>query len=186
MIENEHLEPEARSLPGKVVPMPTPRVVRGPAPRRRYRYHRRHTVHYYLVLTGVSAAAGVCLLYGAAYRTGSIVMGELAFAGAMVAGLAVFVAYFWGFYMLMSGNIPLQRVKILIPHAAVGTLSPLLYTLTICFGLDGLGSQPVTVWMPIISLLCLALLGVQFTMGKALVRPQPLRVIKGRTARRSG
>lgn len=183
MIEDEHLESGAQCLTGRARPVPEPRVVHRPASRRRYRYRRRHTPHYFFVLPAVSAAAGVCLLYWIAYLTRSIMLAEVAFAVVLLTALAVCVAYFWGFYMLMKGSIPQHRLKILIPHAGVGTLSPLLYTLNICFALDGLGSQPVTIWMLIISLLCLTLLGVQFTMGKALVRTGPLRVIKGTGAR---
>jgi uncharacterized membrane protein len=163
-------------LPGETVPS---RVIQGPARRRGYRYHRRHTPHFYIVVAALSAAAGVGALHAIAYRTQSILLADVAFAAVLVAALIVFLAYFWGFYMLMSGHIPKRRLKLLISHAGVGTLSPLLYTLNICLALDGLGSQPVSLWMLCVSMLCFALLAVQFAMGRALVHPESLRLLRG-------
>jgi hypothetical protein len=153
------------------------KVRRSPA-RQRYRYRRRHTPHYYIVSTGISAAALVSLLNAIAYATRSIALANAAFVAVLFASLAVFTGYFWGFFMVMSGNIPVKRLKVLIPHAAVGTLAPLLYTLNVSIAVDGLGVRPVSMMSVVGSALSLILLCVQFVMGKAIVRPQPLRIVR--------
>jgi hypothetical protein len=152
------------------------RAARGSA-RQRYRFWRRHTPHYYLVLTAISAAVMVCLLNAWAFLSRSLMVSGVAFAMTLFAALAICTAFFWGFYMIMNGNIPVHRLKVLAPHAVVGFLSPLCYTLNISFDLDGVGSRPISGLSLACSAFCLLLLGVQFTMGKLVVRPEPLRVI---------
>jgi hypothetical protein len=137
--------------------------------RRRYRYWRRHTPHYYIVLTAISCAVGVCVLEGIAFRSKSVQLAEVAFVAIAFTALIISTAFFWGFFMVMNGNIPAHRLKYLVPHGAVGVLSPLLYTLNICLALDGLGREPVGIGSLVCSVLCLVLLGVQFSMGKAVV-----------------
>jgi hypothetical protein len=60
----------------------------------------------------------------------------------------------------------------------VGTLSPLIYMLNISLALDAVGRRPVG----FVSLMCAcASLGViilQFTMGKRVVKVEPLRVVR--------
>lgn len=178
MIEDECFQARNAALGENGRPIDVARPTHGHPRRHVYRYRRRHTPHFYIVVSALSAAILVCGLHAIAYETQSVLMANVAFAGVVIAALAVFAAYFWGFYMLMSGHIPQKRLKILIPHAGVGTLSPLLYTLNISLALDGLGSQPVSLGMLCVSVLCLALLGLQFTMGRALVRTESLRLLK--------
>ncbi|MGH2441761.1 MAG: hypothetical protein ACRDFX_01185 [Chloroflexota bacterium] len=160
---------------GHPVP-PPPRVRKGQAARRSH-YHRRHTVHYFLVVPGVTAALISSALNGAAFATRSIVLSEITFAAVCITALIIFTAFFWGFYMIMSGHIPYHRLKILAPHAIVGVLSPLFYTLNISIDLDGLGISPISGWALALSVVCLVLLAVQFTMGKLVVRSEPLHIV---------
>jgi len=153
-------------------------VVSKPRRRRRYRYWHRHTPHYYLVLTAISCAALVCLINLIGYLNKSLLVAEVAFAAAVGTSLVIFTTFFWGFYMLMSGNIPLHRMKYLLPHGAVGVLTPHLYTINISISLEGLGSQPVAGGQLALTVTCLAILGVQFSMGKAVVHRQPLHLVK--------
>lgn len=159
---------------------PEPRAPRaGPSPaRRRYRYRRRHTPHFYIVIAALTSAAVVCVLNTIAFVSRSIEIANVAFAAIGVTTLIVCAAFFWGFYMLMSGNIPVKRLKVFLPHAGVGVLSPLLYTLNISIDLDGLGTQPLTGLALACGFACFALLCIQFTMGRAVVRPEPLRLLR--------
>jgi hypothetical protein len=144
---------------------------------------RKHTPHYYLVLSGISCALVVVALNAAAFSTRSLLLAEVAFAAVTVAALVIFTAFFWGFYMLMNGNIPVHRLKYLLPHACVGVLAPLFYTLNICVALEGLGHSPVSGLALGTSVLCLALLCLQFSMGKAVVHRTPLRLLVSRPAK---
>jgi hypothetical protein len=155
------------------------RARKPPGRKRRVRGRRRHTPHYYIVLSALSLAVIVCVLESVAYETKSIFLSEIAFVGVGLTTFVVSAAFFWGFYMAMSGNIPSHRLKVFLPHGAVGVLSPLLYTLNISVGLDALGTTPVGVWSVICSIGCLALLCIQFVMGKAVVRREPLRIVRG-------
>jgi hypothetical protein len=158
---------------------PGARAARSPV-RRRYRYRRRHTPHFYIVVTALSGAAVVCVLNVIAYRSQSVEISNFAFAAVGVTTLVVFAAYFWGIFMLMSGRIPIRRLKVLVPHAAVGVLSPLLYTLNISADLDGLGTQPIGGLGVACGLCSFCLLCLQFAMGRAVVRTEPLRLLAGR------
>jgi uncharacterized membrane protein len=145
--------------------------------RRRYRYRRRHTPHFYLVTSGLIAAAGVCVLNGSAYASGSIQLAELAFVSVGVTNLIIFAAYFWGFYMAMCGRVPIGRMKILVPHACVGVLTPLLYTLNISLDIENLGTAPVTGLALVCSICCFALICLQYGLGKLMVRPEPMHLV---------
>ena len=90
--------------------------------RRRFKYWRRHTPHFYLALTAIAAASLLSLSDGIAFLIGGVVLCGIAFAMTGVTAIAVFSAYFWGFFMVMNGNIPLARIKVFIPHAVVGSL----------------------------------------------------------------
>lgn len=119
----------------------------------------------------------MCVLNSVAYASKSIGLAQVAFGAIVVTALVVFAAFFWGFFMIMNGHIPARRLKVLLPHGAVGVLSPLLYTINISVALDAVGREPVSM----VSLVCgyasLALLSVQFTMGRAVVRTPPLRLL---------
>jgi len=125
---------------------------------------------------GLSGATLVCVVNTVAFATRGIGLAEVAFGLVLVTALVIFSAFFWGFYMAMSGNVPAGRLKYLLPHGAVGTLSPLFYTINISIDLDRLG-QRVNVWSLATSFGCLAILLIQFGMGKAVVRPEPLRIL---------
>lgn len=169
-----------RGLPAIPPTRPSP-VKRQPGrrgARKKRTYYRPHKVHYYLVLTGISLAIGVCVLNTVGYATHRVDLADVAFWAIAAAALVICSAFFMGFFMIMNGNIPSKRIRILAPHAVVGTLSPLFYTLNIAAALDGLGTRPVTLLSLVVSYLCLVLLAVQFAMGKAVVRPEPLRLLK--------
>ncbi len=134
-------------------------------------------MHYYLVLTGLSLAVLVCLLNSVAYVTRRIDLATVAFTAILITALVIFSAFFMGFTMVIEGNIPGRRLNYLLPHAAVGMLSPLFYTLNIAAALDGAGIGPVSRISVVVSYVCLGLLVVQFLMGKAVVRPEPLRLV---------
>jgi hypothetical protein len=173
-------------LPENVRPLPPGRAravtVRKRTPgkgrQRRYRYLRQHTPHYYLVLTGITLALLVCGLNCWAFVTKGLLISEVAFGAVVVATLVIFTAFFWGFFMVMSGNIPAHRIRYFLPHGAVGVLSPLFYTLNISFDLEDLGVRPINGLSLVCSFLCLGLLGLQFAMGKRVVRPEPIRLLK--------
>jgi hypothetical protein len=176
-------EPDA---PSNVRQFPTTRVAvkttkvtrRAPRRRRPYHYVRRHTPHYFIVLSGISCAIIVCALNAWAFITRSLLLSDVAFAAVSVTAVVISVAFFWGIYMVMSGNIPAHRIKVFVPHGIVGVLSPIFYTLNISFDLNDLGIRPTSGLSLGCSLVCLALLGVQFAMGKAVVHSDPLQVIK--------
>lgn len=149
-----------------------------PSARKRYRFRRRHTPHYYLVITALSGAALVCVLKTAAYLTKSVILASISFGAVVFTALAVSVAFFWGFYMVMNGNIPVRRLRVLAPHAMLGVLSPLFYTLNISVALDSVGTQPESGLSLVTSFFCLGLLGIQFRMGRAVVRPEPIRLLR--------
>ncbi|MDQ2742439.1 MAG: DUF2231 domain-containing protein [Chloroflexota bacterium] len=156
----------------------TPRPAAGPA-RRRYRYWRKHTPHYYLVLTALPCALVVCILNAIAFFSRGILMAELAFYATLATTLIILVTFFWGFCLVLTIEVPVHRMKYLIPHAAVGLLSPLVYSLNISFIVDTVGSQPVNAGVLVTSCLCLALLLLQFSMGKGVVYNKPLYLIPG-------
>jgi hypothetical protein len=126
----------------------------------------------------------VCGLNTAAYASKRLDLATAAFAAVLVTALVIFVAFFLGFAMVLGGHIPVRRLKYLIPHAAVGMLSPLVYTLNIAAALDTLGEGPVSGVSVVASYVCLGLLLVQFAMGKAVVRPEPLRLVSAQGVRR--
>jgi hypothetical protein len=152
--------------------------------RRRYKFYRPHRVHYYLVLTGITLALLVCALTTAAWATKRMDLAAIAFVAVLLTDMIIFSAFFMGFFMIIEGNIPTRRIKVLLPHAGVGMLSPLLYTLNIAAALDSIGEAPVSGISVIVSYVCLVLLLVQFAMGKAVVRPEPLRLVSAQGVRR--
>lgn len=147
-----------------------PRVTRAPR-RRRF---RRHTPHFYLVLIAVACAIGLCPLEIAAYLGKSLTVGAIACIAAGITTVAVSVSFFWGFFLLLNGQLSSRRFRIVFPHAAVGTLSPLLYMLNFSLALDGAGHRPVSMPLVALSLFSVFLLGIQFVMGRSVVyRPRP-------------
>jgi hypothetical protein len=115
---------------------------------------------------------------GLAFSLGGVVLSTAAFAMTGVAAIAVFSVYFWGFFMVMSGNIPLARIKVFLPHAAVGTLSPLVYMLNLSLLFDSIGSATFPGSSLTLAISSLALLGIQFVMGKRVVRVERPRLLK--------
>ncbi len=177
--EDPEIPDNIRQIQRAPVSMRTTKIPRSGRKRRKgYRYFRRHTPHYYIVLSGISCAILVCALNAWSFITRSLVLSEVAFAAVGVATVVISVAFFWGVFMVMSGNIPANRIKIFVPHGIVGMLSPIFYTLNISVDLGDVGIRPTSGLSLGCSLVCLVLLGVQFAMGKAVVHPDPLRVVK--------
>jgi hypothetical protein len=145
--------------------------------RRGYRFRRRHRLHFYAVVSGVSGAIVVCIVNAIGYLTRDIQVAEIGFGCVLITAAAIFLAFFLGFTMLMSGYIPARRIKLVVPHGAVGMLSPLLYTINISIDLDQ-WARPVSGAALGCSVACLALLGVQVAMGRAVVRPDPIRIVR--------
>jgi len=146
--------------------------------RRRRRYWRAHKPHYYFVVSGIGCAAAVLALDTAAYLSRSTQLAEIAFGAVLLTTVVIFSAFFCGFYMALSGTVPVHRLRYVVPHGAVGMLAPLFYTLNISFALEGVGREPVNGGMLVSSALCLLLLLVQFGMGKAVVHQEPLHLVK--------
>lgn len=146
--------------------------------RRRFKFRRRHTPHFYLVVGAVAGASCLCLVDAVAYVLGGTALGVVAFGMTLLASVLVFAAYFWGFFMVMNGNIPVARMKVFLPHAVVGTLSPLVYMLNVSLLFDTLGSGPLPGWALALAVLSLSLLAVQFLMGRRVVRVERPRVLK--------
>jgi hypothetical protein len=146
--------------------------------RRRFRRLRRHTPHYYFVVTGVGGATVVGVLDGISYFQRSVYVGTVAFAAVLVTALVIFAGFFWGFSMAIRGKVPQDRLKYVIPHGAVGMLAPLLYTLNISLALDTAGNAPVNGGVLLCGVLSWLLLLVQFSMGKAVAHRPRLRLVK--------
>lgn len=163
-------------------PLPQPRVIRRPKTRRRFHYFHRHTPHFYLVLAGISGAIVSFLMSLLAFDRRSIELSNIAFGVVAATSLVIFCAFFWGFYMLASGNIPTHRLRVFVPHAMVGVLAPLFYTINICLDLENVGIAPISEGAVICSGLCIVMLGIQFTMGKRVVRREPLHIVRNHDA----
>lgn len=179
---NEHSSAARLRAVSGGTPRPAAPALRPPR-RRRYRYFRRHTPHYFIVLTAVTAAIFVLMINSAAYKSGSLGMARAGLIATGIATLIICSAFFWGFSMVMGGNIPVHRLKYLVPHAAVGLLSPLFWAFNFTLALDNLG-QRTSLELVIISGVCLVLLAVQFSMGKAVVHREPLHLVSSERARR--
>ena len=145
--------------------------------RHRYRYRRRHRPHFYSVVVSVSGAVLACIVNAIAYLDGGVGLAEIAFACVFATACSMFLTFFLGFTMVMSGHIPAHRLRVLVPHGAVGVLSPLLYTINVSIDLDRWG-KPLSGAALLCSLSCLLLLAIQAAMGKAVVRPDPIRIVK--------
>lgn len=148
--------------------------------RRRYRFRRRHTPHFYLVTVSLALAVGVVAADITGVLVAGVLTGEIAFAILSIAWVSVLVSYFWGFFMLMNGNLPVHRLKVFVPHAIVGTLSPLIYMLNISLALDAVGRGPVGIFSLFCACASLAVIILQFTMGRRVVKVEPLRVVRPR------
>jgi len=158
-------------------PLPQVRVTRRPRQKRRFRYRHRHTPHYFLVLLGIGGAIvsfGGSLL---AFTQHSVELSEIAFGVVTATSLIIFSAFFWGFTMLAGGNIPAHRIRIFVPHAIVGTLAPLFYTVNLSLDLQNLGAGPISAAGVTTSGLSIVMLGIQFAMGKRVTHREPLRLV---------
>lgn len=159
-----------RSLPSQPPPEPLHRA------RRRYRFHRRHTPHYYLVAAGLTGAALVCVLNVVAFLTQRVDLATAAFVLVTITAITLYLAYFWGIFMVSSGHIPARRVMVV--HGMVGTLAPLFYTININAAIDGVGMRPLSGVSLVVGFAGLAMLVGQVLLGRAVVRPEPLRIIR--------
>ncbi len=146
--------------------------------RRRFKYWRRHTPHFFLATAAIASAAVLCVVEGVAFVAGGVTLTEAAFAVTCVTTGIVFAAYFWGFFMVMSGNIPVDRIKVFLPHAIVGTLSPLVYMLNLSLLFDSITATRLPGSSLALSIVSLGLLAIQFFMGKRVVRVERPRLLK--------
>lgn len=144
--------------------------------RRRYKYRRRHTPHFYLVLAGLLGATSVCVLDVAAFLTRRMDLSNAAFIAVAITSVIVFAAYFYGILMITSGHIPPRRV--LVIHGMVGTVAPLFYTLNISAAFSNVGVHPVNGLTLAVGIAGLVMLLGQVMLGRAVVKPDPLRLIR--------
>ncbi len=146
--------------------------------RRQYRFRRRHTPHFYLVISALSFATLLCGMDVGAYVNGTVLGAEVAFVWTGITAIVVCAAYFWGFYLLMKGTIAESRLKVLVPHATVGTLSPLLYMLNVSIAFEDFSFRSEAAVSVVVAFFSLALLLVQFRMGRAVARVDPPRLLR--------
>lgn len=149
----------------------------GVTARRRYRFRRRHTPHFYIVTAALSMALLLCAVDIVVWQESSLVAVHVAFGILAVTCLTVMAAYFWGFYMAMSGNIPTDRLKIFIPHAVVGSLSPLIYVLNLTVAFDSVDQPRLNGLSLVLAFVSVGILIIQYSMGRRVVRVERLQLL---------
>jgi|SRR5579884_833932 len=146
--------------------------------RKRYRFRRKHTPHFYLVTAALTCAALLAGLEGVDIASRSVTLGNVSFWLTCATALVVFAAYFYGFFLIMHRDIPASRMKVILPHAIVGTLSPLVYAMNVTIAFDDLGSRPVTGFAFGAALVSFFLLCGQYRMGRAVVKVDRPRILR--------
>jgi uncharacterized membrane protein len=146
--------------------------------RRRYRFRRRHTPHFNLVTTALCLATAVVVVDLIGFLVGTVQLGVVAFAFLAAACVSVLASYFWGFFMVMNGNIPMRRLKIFLPHAVVGSMSPLIYVLNISLAVDSVGAKSVSGVSLSFAAASLGILMLQYSMGRRVTRFEGLRLVE--------
>lgn len=118
------------------------------------------------------------VLTGVSFFTRQVTVAYVSFAMILLTSMLIFAAFFWGFSLVLIGRIPPRRLKYLAPHAAVGLLSPLLYTINVSFALDILDGKPASGALVISTTTSVLLLLVQFSMGKAVVHRAAIHLVR--------
>lgn len=136
---------------------------------------RRHTPHFYLALLGLALSIFTGVLTVWAYYDERITSTVIAFGAGTLTDVVLYVTWFWGIYLLLSGRVA-PRFPFLLIHAAIGSVIPLLYTISLGIQLPTLQSQPVGDLQVYVSGAAVLVLIVQVTAARALFwRRTPFR-----------
>jgi hypothetical protein len=131
-----------------------------------------HSPHFYLALGGIAAAVVACALNLWAYYDEGLLLTKVSFAMAVLTAAILYAAWFWGVFLLMSGN-SVRRLSLLLVHATLGSISPLLYTMAFGLQMDTLSSQPVGGLEVGLEFLGLLMLLTQLGTGRLMRRRRP-------------
>ena len=145
--------------------------------RHRHKFRRRHKPHFFTGTGALSLAVTLATADMIGVISDSVFVAELAFIALCLTLICVLGSYFLGFFMVMDGNIPLHRVKVFLPHALVGALSPLLYMLNFSLAFDTLGTRPVQMYGLALALFSGLLIAIQYFMGTRVTKVEGLRLI---------
>lgn len=130
-----------------------------------------------MVTTAISLAALLCVVDIGAYASASTWATHLAFGVLTAAFIGVLVSYFYGIFMAMNGNIPTSRLKIFLPHAVVGSLTPLVYMLNLSIAFDNLDQRRLGLFSLVAAFISLGVITVQYLMGRRVVRVDRLKIL---------
>jgi hypothetical protein len=95
---------------------------------------------------------------------------QLGFTADFVATAVLFITWFWGMFLAMSGTLPRRRIGYLVAHGLLGSLTPLIYPLVIGLQMDSVGTQPVGQTEVVLELLALPVMAIQFLSGWSVLR----------------
>lgn len=135
----------------------------------------RHTAHFYLATAGYVLSLAVVVLNLWAYYDERLLLTEIAFGVLAVTILDLFITWFWGVYLLMSGVIVRGRLPYLLFHVTLGSISPLLFTIGLGFQIDTLGTQPVGDLEVELEILAWLVLTIQLVSGWVMLQRGPWR-----------
>jgi hypothetical protein len=144
--------------------------MRKPAP-----FRGRHTVHFFLALLSVVVALVVFLLNLWAYYDEGQVLTEIGYGSDYVATAMLFLTWFWGMFLAMSGTLPRRRILHLLVHGLLGSLTPLIYPLVIGLQMNTVSSQPISGAELALLFLPLPVLSLQFMSGWSVLSRTPWR-----------
>lgn len=128
---------------------------------------RRHTPHFYLAFAGLILSVPTAILTIWAYYDERPISSEAAFALAAATAAVLYVTWFWGIYLLVSGHVP-RPMPFLAAHAAVGSVIPLLYTAGLGLQIPTLGAQPLGTVQVYINAGAMIILGAQITAARLI------------------
>jgi hypothetical protein len=143
----------------------------------------RHTPHLYLAAAGVVGGIMSAAVTLWAYYDERLEATRIAFSAVAVTTAILFLTFFWGCFLVMSGVIPVRRLGYLAFHVTLGCLTPLLYTLWISARLSA-PNQPVGDLELSLSLLALPVLIIQLVSGWSVLGRSPWRALTGGIRRR--
>ena len=134
-------------------------------------------MHFYLALLGLVGGLVVLAVNLWAYYDERIVPSEIAFATLAATATILFITWFWGMFLSMSGKIPIPRLGYLLLHGSLGAITPLLYGLIISAQLPHLATQPVGDLEINLSMVSLLVAILQFISGWAVLGRRPWRAL---------
>lgn len=104
----------------------------------------RRGANFYLAIAGVIGGVVVFGVTLWAYYTETSSATKIAFSATCLVASVLFFTFLWGFSLAMSGVISRNRIAYLVAHGALGSISPLLYTLIISAELQDTLNRPVS------------------------------------------